>query len=100
LAIIAYRQPVTRSEIEEIRGVAVNSSVIQTLLDRGWIEVIGQKQVPGKPDLFATTNKFLEELGVSSLQELPALPNIDDNAILDRHDLIEEYDHNKELNNG
>ena len=88
LAIIAYKQPVTRGDIEEIRGVAVNSNVIQILSDRGWIETIGHKQVPGKPELLATTNKLLEDLGIPSLQDLPQQPETE---MLSHDDLIEEY---------
>jgi segregation and condensation protein B len=73
LAIIAYRQPVTRGDIEEIRGVAVSSNVVKTLEDRGWIEVIGHREAPGRPALFATTRAFLDDLGLRSLEELPAL---------------------------
>ena len=71
LAIIAYKQPVTRGDIEEIRGVSVNSNIIHTLTERGWIEIIGHKQIPGKPELLATTTKFLEDLGIESIQNLP-----------------------------
>ena len=73
VAIIAYRQPVTRGDIEAIRGVTVSSSVMQTLSERGWIEVIGHKEVPGRPGLYATTRKFLDDLGLASLKDLPAL---------------------------
>ena len=73
LAIIAYRQPVTRGDIEDIRGVAVNSQTIKMLEDRGWIDAIGHRDVPGRPALFATTKQFLDDLGLSSLEELPAL---------------------------
>lgn len=73
LAIIAYRQPVTRGDIEEIRGVTVSTQVIKTLEDRGWIEVIGHKDVVGRPSLLATTRQFLDDLGLRSLEELPAL---------------------------
>lgn len=73
LAIIAYRQPVTRGDIEEIRGVTVSSNVVKTLEDRGWIEVIGHREAPGRPALFATTRAFLDDLGLRSLEELPAL---------------------------
>jgi segregation and condensation protein B len=73
LAIIAYRQPVTRGDIEEIRGVTVSTNVIKTLEDRGWIEVIGHREAPGRPALFATTKDFLNDLGLRSLEELPAL---------------------------
>ena len=72
VAIIAYRQPVTRGDIEAIRGVSVSSSVTQTLTERGWIEVIGHKEVPGRPGLYATTRKFLDDLGLASLKDLPA----------------------------
>lgn len=96
LAIIAYRQPVTRGEIENIRGVAINSNIIQTLFDRGWIEVVGHKQLPGKPELLATTNKFLDDLGLQALEELPPLPNIEDSFSSQKEqDLIEEYDSKK-----
>jgi len=73
LAIIAYRQPVTRGDIEEIRGVTVNSQTIKMLEDRGWIEVIGHRDVPGRPSLFATTKQFLDDLGLTSLDQLPPL---------------------------
>ena len=73
LAIIAYRQPVTRGDIEDIRGVAVNSQTIKMLEDRGWIDAIGHRDVPGRPALFATTKQFLDDLGLSSLEELPPL---------------------------
>ncbi|KND59520.1 Segregation and condensation protein B [Candidatus Burkholderia verschuerenii] len=73
LAIIAYRQPVTRGDIEEIRGVTVNTQVVKQLEDRGWIEVIGHRDVPGRPALYATTKQFLDDLGLTALDELPAL---------------------------
>jgi segregation and condensation protein B len=73
LAIIAYRQPVTRGDIEEIRGVAVNSQTIKLLEDRGWVDAIGHRDVPGRPALLATTKQFLDDLGLSSLEELPPL---------------------------
>jgi segregation and condensation protein B len=73
LAIIAYRQPVTRGEIEEIRGVAVSSNVVKQLEDRGWIEVVGHKETVGRPGLFATTRQFLNDLSLTTLQELPML---------------------------
>jgi len=73
LAIIAYRQPVTRGDIEEIRGVTVSTNVIKALEDRGWVEVIGHRETPGRPALFATTKEFLDDLGLRSLEELPAL---------------------------
>jgi len=73
LAIIAYRQPVTRGDIEEIRGVTVSSQVVKALEDRGWVEAIGHREAPGRPALFATTRQFLDDLGLRSLEELPAL---------------------------
>jgi segregation and condensation protein B len=73
LAIIAYRQPVTRGDIEDIRGVTVASTVIKALEDRGWIDVVGYRDTPGRPALLATTRKFLDDLGLRSLNELPAL---------------------------
>ena len=73
LAIIAYRQPVTRGDIEEIRGVGVSSSVLKTLTARGWIDAVGHRNVPGKPALFATTRHFLDDLNLRSLEELPPL---------------------------
>jgi len=76
LAIIAYRQPVTRGDIEDIRGVSVSADVIKRLEERGWIDVIGHKEVPGRPALFATTKTFLDDLGLRSLQELPPLEEI------------------------
>ena len=76
LAIIVYRQPVTRGDIEEIRGVAVNSQILKTLEERGWIESVGHKDVPGRPALFATTKRFLSDLGLRSLAELPPLPEV------------------------
>lgn len=78
LAIIAYRQPVTRGDIEDIRGVAVNSLLIKQLEDRGWIEVIGHREAIGRPALFATTKHFLDDLGLDSLDQLPLL---DDSAV-------------------
>jgi len=73
LSLIAYRQPITRAEIEEIRGVTVNSHTIKTLLEREWIKVIGHRDVPGKPALFATTKQFLDYFNLKTLSELPAL---------------------------
>lgn len=76
LAIIAYRQPVTRGDIEEIRGVTVSSNVLKTLEDRGWIDAIGHRDVPGRPTLFATTKTFLDDLNLRSLGELPPLEDV------------------------
>ena len=76
LAIIAYRQPCTRGDIEEIRGVAVSPGIIQALEARGWIDIVGHKQVPGRPELFATTRAFLDDLNLSSLEQLPPLDDL------------------------
>jgi segregation and condensation protein B len=76
LAIIAYRQPVTRGDIEDIRGVAVSTQIIQALENRGWIDAVGQRETPGRPSLYATTRQFLDDLGLRSLQELPPLEEI------------------------
>ena len=73
LAIIAYRQPVTRGDMEDIRGVTINSLILKQLEDRGWIEVIGHRETVGRPALFATTRQFLDDLGLASLDQLPAL---------------------------
>jgi len=73
LAIIAYRQPVTRGDIEDVRGVAVNSLMLRQLEDRGWVEVIGHRDTVGRPALFATTKNFLDDLGLASLDQLPLL---------------------------
>ena len=75
LAIIAYRQPATRGDMEDIRGVTINSMVIKQLEDRGWVEVIGHRESVGRPSLYATTRQFLDDLGLSSLDQLPALEN-------------------------
>jgi segregation and condensation protein B len=80
LAIIAYRQPVTRGDIEEIRGVAVNSQTIKMLEDRGWIDVIGHREVPGRPALLGTTRQFLDDLGLASLAQLPPLQQVADGS--------------------
>ncbi len=76
LAIIAYRQPVTRGDVEDIRGVSVNAQIVKTLEERGWIETVGHRDVPGKPALLATTPRFLSDLGLRSLQELPPLEEL------------------------
>ena len=76
LSVIAYKQPVTRGDIEEIRGVAVNTNVVKTLEERGWIDVVGHRETPGRPALFATTKQFLDDLGLRSVSELPPLEQI------------------------
>lgn len=87
LAIIAYRQPVTRGDIEDIRGVAVSPNVIKTLESRGWVDVVGHRDTPGRPALLATTRRFLDDLGLRSLSELPPLVEIERMT-----DLVEEQE--------
>lgn len=77
LALIAYQQPVTRGDIEAVRGVAVSSNIIKTLEDREWIKVVGRKEVPGRPMLYATTEQFLDDLNLKSIKELPPLPELE-----------------------
>lgn len=78
LAIVAYRQPVTRGEIEDIRGVAVNPNIIKTLTERGWVRVIGHREVPGRPELLGTTREFLDHFNLKSLDQLPTLAQLKD----------------------
>lgn len=78
LALIAYKQPITRGDIEQIRGVAVNTQIIKTLLERDWIEILGERDVPGRPSLYGTTPQFLDYFNLTSLEELPALPPVRD----------------------
>jgi segregation and condensation protein B len=84
LAIIAYRQPVTRGDIEDIRGVAVSPNIVKTLEGRGWIDAVGHRETPGRPALYATTRRFLDELGLRSLSELPSLSEIE--GLMERSD--------------
>jgi segregation and condensation protein B len=86
LAIIAYQQPVTRGDIESIRGVAVSSHIIKTLEDRQWIEVVGHRETPGRPALYATTKQFLDDLNLRSLSELPPLAQLDTSHLLELPD--------------
>ena len=86
LAIIAYQQPVTRGDIEAIRGVAVSTNVVKTLEDRQWIEVVGHRETPGRPALYATTRNFLDDLGLRSLAELPPLAELDTSHLLELPD--------------
>lgn len=83
LALICYRQPVTRGEIEDVRGVAMSPNIIRTLLDRGWIREVGVKEVPGRPSLFGTTHQLLDDLNLRSLDDLPSLPEIKDTQQLE-----------------
>ena len=76
ITLIAYKQPITRSEIEEVRGVSVSSNLIKNLFEKGWIKVVGFRDVPGKPSLLGTTKEFLDDLGLKKLSDLPSLPEI------------------------
>ena len=78
LALIAYRQPITRGEIEQVRGVTVSTNIVRTLLERGWVRIIGHRDVPGKPALFGTTKEFLEYFSLKRLEDLPPLSDIKD----------------------
>ena len=82
LAIIAYRQPVTRGDMEDIRGVTINALILKQLEDRGWVEAIGHREAPGRPALFATTRQFLDDLGIESLDQLPVLDSPGQQAAL------------------
>src|SRR5215468_10932289 len=86
LAIIAYQQPVTRGDIEAIRGVSVSTNVIKSLEDRQWVEVVGHRETPGRPALYATTKTFLDDLGLRSLSELPSLADLDASHLLEMPD--------------
>jgi segregation and condensation protein B len=86
LAIIAYPQPVTRGDIEAIRGVAVSTNVVKTLEDRQWIEAVGHRETPGRPALYATTKTFLDDLGLTSVAELPPLAELDSSHLLEMPD--------------
>jgi segregation and condensation protein B len=78
LALIAYRQPITRGEIEDIRGVAVSSNIMRTLMERGWVRIVGHRDVPGRPGMYATTREFLDYFGLKRLEDLPPLAEIRD----------------------
>jgi segregation and condensation protein B len=100
LAIIAYRQPVTRGDIEDIRGVAVSSNIIRTLLEREWIRIIAHKEVPGRPALYGTTKQFLDYFDLSSLHELPTLQEIKelDLSVASNQQLMQEQSEQQENN--
>ena len=78
LSLIAYKQPITRGEIEEIRGVTVGTQLMRGLMERGWVKIVGQRDVPGKPSLYSTTKEFLDYFGLQHLRELPDLPSLPD----------------------
>jgi len=100
LALIAYRQPVTRGDIEEVRGVSVSGSIMRTLLDRGWVRVVGHRDVPGRPAVYATTRSFLDDFGLRTLDELPPMhelkqfeePTLEEEAPPPQHDLLAQAD--------
>ncbi len=92
IALIAYRQPITRGEIEDIRGVSVSSNIVKTLLEREWIRVLGQRDVPGKPSLYGTTREFLDYFNLRSLDELPTLAEIRDLDEINRSLELEDPD--------
>ncbi|MDA7602107.1 SMC-Scp complex subunit ScpB [Gammaproteobacteria bacterium] len=83
LALIAYRQPITRGEIEEIRGVTIGTQLMRGLMERGWVKIVGQRDVPGRPSLYSTTKEFLDYFGLQHLRELPELPELPDLQSLD-----------------
>ena len=83
LALIAYRQPITRGEIEEIRGVSIGTQLMRGLMERGWVKIVGQRDVPGRPSLYSTTKEFLDYFGLQHLRELPELPELPDLQSLD-----------------
>ena len=90
LSLIAYKQPITRGEIEEIRGVTVGTQLMRGLMERGWVKIIGQRDVPGRPSLYATTKEFLDYFGLQHLRELPELPSLPDLNSLELELPIEE----------
>jgi segregation and condensation protein B len=102
LSLVAYRQPITRGEIEEVRGVAVSTNIVRTLLERGWVRVVGHRDVPGKPAMFGTTREFLDYFGLTKLEDLPPLseirdleamsPELDFPQTFPQEDFVEELD--------
>ena len=92
LSLIAYKQPITRGEIEEIRGVAVGTQLIRGLMERGWVKIVGQRDVPGRPSLYSTTKEFLDYFGLQHLRELPELPSLPDLTSIEHELPIDEAD--------
>lgn len=88
LSLIAYRQPITRGEIEQVRGVSVSSNIIKTLMERDWIKTVGHKEVPGRPALYATTNEFLDYFGLKNLAELPSVALFEEHQKQDNQPLF------------
>lgn len=97
LSLIAYKQPITRGEIEEIRGVTIGTQLMRGLMDRGWIKIVGQRDVPGRPSLYSTTKEFLDYFGLQHLRELPELPSLPDLKSLDMELPIEDIDPKEEF---
>ena len=96
LSLIAYKQPITRGEIEEIRGVTVGTQLMRGLMERGWVKIVGQRDVPGRPSLYSTTKEFLDYFGLQHLRELPELPQLPDLQSIELELPIEEPDGSKE----
>jgi len=92
LSLIAYKQPITRGEIEEIRGVAVGTQLIRGLMERGWVKIVGKRDVPGRPSLYSTTKEFLDYFGLQHLRELPELPSLPDLTSIEHELPIDEPD--------
>ena len=92
LSLIAYKQPITRGEIEEIRGVAVGTQLIRGLMERGWVKIVGRRDVPGRPSLYSTTKEFLDYFGLQHLRELPELPSLPDLTSIEHELPIDEPD--------
>tara|TARA_B100000900_G_scaffold243182_1_gene206752 strand:- start:2234 stop:2824 length:591 start_codon:yes stop_codon:yes gene_type:complete len=96
LSLIAYKQPITRGEIEEIRGVTVGTQLMRGLMERGWVKIVGQRDVPGRPSLYATTKEFLDYFGLQHLRELPELPSLPDLQSIELELPIEEPENSPE----
>ena len=96
LSLIAYKQPITRGEIEEIRGVTVGTQLMRGLMERGWVKIVGQRDVPGRPSLYSTTKEFLDYFGLQHLRELPELPQLPDLQSIELELPIEEPDSSPE----
>ena len=92
LSLIAYKQPITRGEIEEIRGLAVGTQLIRGLMERGWVKIVGQRDVPGRPSLYSTTKEFLDYFGLQHLRELPELPSLPELTSIEHELPIDEPD--------
>lgn len=100
LSLIAYRQPITRGEIEDVRGVSVSSHIMKTLSERGWIKIVGHKEVPGRPSLYATTKGFLDYFSLKSLSELPSTDDFADTQVINELNILEETTSNEQQSTG